>query len=290
MKEQEPQSHNWRSTNSIFSPAPVGGMKYDILFLVLGTVLLLFLVTKLSTPKDTIFLCTTYFDCPKRDGWAMFQNGISKLKVLHEPQTLSRIDKWVVINEYSSHPKANWAKLMNEKYPFITFLQKSQQDEGQAKSLNMLLNYAQPYTYWFHWEEGWEPTRPFLNNAFSIMDTTNITQLQLSDDWINRSGPKTCKDNYCIIQHTNDITSHQTREHLKTAADVHRFWPHYSLRPSLNRVAFYKSLGEFSTDKFAPPLTSEHDYAVRWYNNGGTIGVFKQGPLKRPNNYISTHD
>ena len=68
---------------------------------------------------------------------------------------------------------------MNQQYPFITFLQKSQQDEGQAKSLNMLLGYAQPYTYWFHWEEGWEPTRPFLNNAFGIMDTTNITNITL---------------------------------------------------------------------------------------------------------------
>ena len=120
-------------------------MKYDILFLVLGTVLLLFLVSKLSTSRDTIFLCTTYFDCPKRDGWQMFQNGINKLQTFHDKQTLNRIDKWVVINEYSSHPKANWAKLMNQQYPFITFLQKSQQDEGQAKSLNMLLGYAQPY-------------------------------------------------------------------------------------------------------------------------------------------------
>jgi hypothetical protein len=265
-------------------------MKYDILFLVLATVLLLFLVTKLSKQKDSIFLCTTYFDCPKRDGWAMFQNGINKLRSFHNQQSLNRIDKWIVVNEYSSHPKANWGKLISQKYPFITFLQKSQQDEGQAKSLNMLLNYAQPYTYWFHWEEGWEPTRPFLNNAFNIMDTTNITQLQLSDDWINRNGPKTCTDNYCIIQHTRDIDTHQTRTHLKTAEDVHRYWPHYSLRPSFNRVAFYKSLGEFSTDKFTPPLTSEHDYALRWYNNGGTVGVFKQGPLKRPNNYISTHD
>ena len=265
-------------------------MKYDILFLVLATVLLLFLVAKLSTPKDTIFLCTTYFDCPKRDGWAMFQNGINKLSALHDKQTLNRIDKWIVVNEYCPKPKANWGKLIHQQYPFITFLQKSQQDEGQAKSLNMLLNYAQPYTYWFHWEEGWEPTRPFLNKAFGIMDSTNITQLQLSDDWINRNGSKTCTDDYCIIQHTQDIDTHQTREHLKTAEDVYRYWPHYSLRPSLNRVTFYKSLGEFSIDKFTPPLTSEHDYALRWYRKGGVIGVFKQGPLKRPKNYVSTHD
>jgi hypothetical protein len=265
-------------------------MNYTILSLILITVILLILVSGVFAQKDTIFLCTTFFDCPKRDGWAMFQNGINKILAFHDPQTLARIDKWIVINEYCSKPKQPWTKLVNQHYPFITFLQKSQQDEGQAKSLNMLLNYAQPYTYWFHWEEGWEPTKSFLNNAFNIMDTTNITQLQLSDDWIHRNVPKTCKNNYCIIEHTKDIDNHQTRMHLKTATDVHRYWPHYSLRPSLNRVAFYKSLGKFSTDKFTPPLTSEHDYALRWYQKGGIVGVFKQGPLKRPANYISTHD
>lgn len=266
-------------------------MKYDILFLVLATVLLLFVATRLSTPKDTIFLSTTYFDCPKRDGWAMFEKGVNGLLLHHDPQILQRIDKWVVVNEYSAHPKANWAKRMSREYPFITFLQKSQQDAGQAKSLNMLLPYTQPYTYWFHWEEGWVPTRSFLEDAFRVMDTTpTITQLQLCDDWIDRNGPKTCKGDYCIIHHTREIDGHQTREQLKTAEDVHRYWPHYSLRPSLNRVSFYKDLGEFSTQTFNPPLTSEHDYALRWYRKGGVVGVFKKGPLKRQDNYVSTHD
>ena len=270
-------------------------MRYDILLLVFATVLLLYIASTFFAPKDTIFLCTTYFDCPRRDGWAMFQNGVNKIRALHDQQTLARIDKWVVINEYSAKPRANWGKLMSQKYPFITFLQKSQQDEGQAKSLNMVLSYAQPYTYWFHWEEGWEPTKPFLNSAFTIMDKTNITQLQLTRHETDSTKPKTCNtiaasEQFCIVHPTKEIDEHQGREHLKTSDDVHRYWPYYSLRPSLNRVVFYKSLGEFSTNKFTPPLTAEYDYAVRWYRKGGLKGIFKDAPLKRPANYVSTHD
>jgi hypothetical protein len=236
-----------------------------------------------QTP-DTIFLCTTYFDCPKRDSWAMFQNGINGILKYHSPETLSRIDKWIVINEYCQKPRKNWAKLVNEKYPFITFLQKSQQDEGQAKSLNILLSYIPKYKYMFHWEEGWKPTKPFLNESFRIMDSTDITQLQLTNDWMNGNETKKCKEDYCIIEYAKPA------QELKTSEDVQKHWPLYSLRPSLNRVSFYTDLGQFSLKKFTPPFTSEYDYALRWYRKGGVKAVFMYGPLVRPTNYVSTHD
>ena len=271
-------------------------MKYDILFLVLATVLLLFLVAKLSTQRDTIFLCTTYFDCPKRDSWSMFQNGINKLRALHDQKTLGRIDKWVIINEYSQRPKANWAKLVSQNYPFITFLQKGPQDVGHVKSLNMLLPYITPYKYWFHWEEGWQPTKPFLNSAFNVMDSTNVTQLQLTNneqdkiDWMKRTTErKSCTNDYCIIHHSKEIDENLGEEKIKTFDQLVKYWPLYSLQPSLNRVSFY-DFGQFSERKFPFPLVSEYDFAQRWYNKGGVKAVFKEGPLKRPKNYVSTHD
>ena len=271
-------------------------MKYDILFLVLATVLLLFLVAKLSTQRDTIFLCTTYFDCPKRDSWSMFQNGINKLQALHNQQSLNRIDKWIVVNEYSQRPKANWAKLVSQNYPFITFLQKGPQDVGHVKSLNMLLPYITPYKYWFHWEEGWQPTKPFLNSAFNVMDSTNVTQLQLTNneqdkiDWMKRTTErKSCTNDYCIIHHSKEIDENLGEEKIKTFDQLVKYWPLYSLQPSLNRVSFY-DFGQFSERKIPFPLVSEYDFAQRWYNKGGVKAVFKEGPLKRPKNYVSTHD
>ena len=186
-------------------------MRYDILLLILGTVLCLIFVAAHQPQKDTIFLCTTYFDCPKRDSWAMFQNGIDRLQAIHDKQTLSRIDKWVVINEYCLKPRANWAKLMAQKYPFITFLQKGERDQGHVKSLNIILPYITPYKYWFHWEEGWVPSRSFLARSFQIMDDSRITQLQLTSNenekinLMTGSEKKSCGADYCIIEHSNQI-------------------------------------------------------------------------------------
>ena len=251
---------------------------------------------KLSPSKDTIFLCTTYFDCPKRDSWQMFQQGINKLRTLHTPQTLNRIDKWVVVNEYSAKPRANWGKLIHQQYPFITFLQKGEHDKGQVKSLNMLLEYITPYKYWFHWEEGWVPTRPFLPQAFNIMDNTEITQLQLTKnpndkfDWMTRTTePKTCTNMFCIIHHSKELDENLGTEKVTTKEKIFRYWPLYSLQPSLNRVSFY-NFGNYSTKTFPSPVVSEYDFGQRWYQHGGVKAVLKDGALIRPVNYVSTHD
>lgn len=262
-------------------------MKYDILLLVIAAVLLLLIINGVFTRNDTVFLCATYFDCPKRDGWSLFQNGINTILELHDPQTLARIDKWIVVNDYSEKPRANWTKLMREQYPFITFLQKGEQDKGQAKSLNILLPYITSYTYWLHWEEGWVPTRPFIQQAFHIVDTTDITQLQFTTDF--KRLQRVCKDDYCIIPHSKDIDDNLGAEKISTGDQMKYYWPLYSLQPSLNRVSFY-DFGDFSTKTFKPPIMSEYDFAERWYRKGGVKGIFKESPLKRPDKYVSTHD
>ena len=249
--------------------------------------------------KDTIFLCTTYFDCPKRNSWAMFQKGINGLLGAHSEKTLNRIDRWIVINEYSPNPKENWTEKMAQTYPFIEFIQKTQQDEGQAKSLNHLMTYLSSYTYWLHWEESWYPTRPFLEDAWAAMDATDISQLQFTKnetgatDWMNF--PRTCdhKTAICRIHHTpvldQAVQNYKTRQLQPTEQEVAQTWPLYSLRPSLNRVAFY-TFGKFTLDPQPYPLTSEYDFAARWYHAGGQKAVFSDGPVTRPPEYISTHD
>ena len=267
--------------------------------------LLAFLVVLYFTYKnrdpsgDTIFLCTTYFDCPKRNSWEMFQKGINGLLGAHSQTCLSRIDRWIVVNEYSPKPKDNWQNKMSQTYPFIEFIQKTQQDQGQAKSLNHLMSYLPPYTYWLHWEESWYPTRPFLDDAWSAMDVSDVSQLQFTKnetgdtDWMNF--PRTCDHStaICRIHHTpvldQAIQQYKTSPNTPTEQEVAQTWPLYSLRPSLNRVSFY-TFGNFTLDPQPYPLTSEYDFAARWYTAGGKKAVFSDGPVTRPPDYVSTHD
>ena len=112
-------------------------MDTKLFYILVG--IFIFLVIMYKPKQDTIFLCTTYLDCPKRDSWAMFQKGINELMRHHSPQSLERIHKWIVINEYSPKPKENWSQLVQQRYPFIEFIQKSKAQQGQAKSLNILM-------------------------------------------------------------------------------------------------------------------------------------------------------
>ena len=229
----------------------------------------------------------------------MFQKGINGLRGAHSEKTLNRIDRWIVINEYSANPKDNWPAKMAQTYPFIEFIQKMKNDEGQTKSLNHLMSYLPSYTYWLHWEESWYPTRPFLDEAWAAMDQTDISQLQFTKnetgntDWMNF--PRRCNHTtgICHIQHTpvldQAIQDYKTRQIQPTEQEVAQTWPLYSLRPSLNRVAFY-TFGHFTLEKQPYPLTSEYDFAARWYQAGGKKAVFSDGPVTRPPEYVSTHD
>ena len=256
----------------------------------------LLVVLRLTQKPSIVWTCTTFFDCPKRDSWQMFTQGIDGLLALHDSRTIASIDRWIVVNEYSETRKHTWPRLMKQKYPFITFIQKeNKEDSGQVKSLNLLFSLIQPYKYWFHWEEGWRPTYSFLGRSIEILESTNISQLQLTSepndimDWMFRTSEvKTCDTDYCIISHTKEIDNKLGPMKIKTFDAMCKYWPLYSLKPSLNRVAFY-NFGSFSEDKFPYPLVSEYDFAERWYKRGGIKAVFKHGPLIRPDNYISTH-
>jgi hypothetical protein len=229
----------------------------------------------------------------------MFCNGIDGILALHDPTILSRIHKWYVINEYSPKPRYDWKKRIISRYPFITFIQKTADQKGQPKSCELAFHYIQPYTYWIHWEETWYPTRPFLQTAVRIMESSSISQLQFTKnetgftDWYKRkTEPKTCygigQSAFCIVEHTAAIDANVSRKTFQDTDEMVRYWPLYSLRPSINRVSFY-NFGNFSLEIFPPPVMAEYDFAQRWYRNGGVKGIFLDGPVSRAQEYVSTH-
>jgi hypothetical protein len=251
------------------------------------------------TRRDTIFTCTTFFDYAKRDSWAMFCRGIDGLLTLHDALTLARIDRWVVVNEYSESPRDDWGQRIASRYPFINFVQKKADQKGQPTSCAMVFDKIRPYTYWIHWEETWYPTRPFLRDAYRIMEGTSISQLQFTTnetghtDWMKRtSEPKRCAgtgaSRYCIVEHTDALDANVNRKKFATTEEMVEYWPLYSLRPSINRVAFY-TFGNFSLETFPPPVMAEYDFAQRWYRNGGVKGIFYDGPVSRSTGFVSTH-
>jgi hypothetical protein len=266
---------------------------------VLVIVLCLFLLFYANDMRrqGTIFTCTTFFDFEKHDRWTSFCRAIDAILEHETPETLSKISRWVVINEYSKTPKADWSQKVQSTYPFIEVIQKTEFSKGQAASMNLILDLLVPYKFWLHWEDTWYPRTSCLGRAFTIMESTQITQLQMTQhkekpNWLDVQEDRIhCANGYCLIDPSKDVLKYI---HMSPYDAFHKNvfdnWPLYSLLPSINRASFYSRLGHFSTDPKLWPIRFEWDYARRWYLAGGIKAVLEDGPVIRKNDHVSTYD
>jgi hypothetical protein len=243
---------------------------------------------------STIFTCTTFFDFEKQDKWQAFCQAMDSIFELHDPATLQKIDKWLIVNEYSTNPKRDWTATVQERYPFIKMIQKNKAQKGQATSMNIILQHIRPYTYWIHWEETWYCRRPCLDRMFEVIqESPDLSQLQVTQhkekpNWLDSDAhPR-------IFQQTSRGTGFYrifpakgTDVFLQKSVDEYNKdyigkWPLYSLLPSINRCA-HNQFGEFSANPKHWPFRFEWDYGKRWLLAGNTKAVLPDGPVVRDN-------
>jgi len=241
------------------------------------------------------FTCTTFFDFKTGDRWDRFCSAIDSLQKFHTPATLSRISRWVVINEYSAESKIDWVKKVRERYPFIECIQKGASQKGQAASMNLCLSIIAGSRFWIHWEEAWETRATFLDDAFTAMETSDITQLQFTYNngtvnWLDVEQSRIhCGERVCRIDAAPDTANYTSTSPYEMGKEKLKAWPLYSLLPSINRVSDYLWLGEFSEDPALWPVKFEWDYARRWWARGNKKAVLSDGPVYRPGQHVSTY-
>lgn len=281
-------------------------MTNTVLFLLIGVISLCVVIyilynyfTNPSQRKGTVFTCSTFFDFKTGDRWDRFCVAIDSLKDHHSKETLAKIDKWIVINEYSDNSTVDWCKKVKERYPFITCIQKGFTEKGQARTMNIILQKIRPYKLWIHWEEAWSVRTGFLDDAFEIMnsdDGRNITQLQFTFhkgtvNWLDVESERIhCKGRLCTIDPSDKTDEFIGQSAYRLRDGTHASWPLYSLLPSINRAEFYSGLGEFDEDPDLWPIKFEWDFARRWYKAGGKKAVLQDGPVWRPGTHISTYE
>jgi hypothetical protein len=251
---------------------------------------------------DILWTCTSFFDYNKGERWTAFQDAMDSIVRTHSSQTLEKIQKWIVLNEYSPHPKHDYGAIIAKKYPWITFIQKPAGHEGISNSINMILDSYVPYSrLWIHWEETWVVRAPFLDRAISFMNTQpEITQLTFvykngRTEWsdINPERLK-CSDVFCVVKPHTDIAWYDTwdgsAERMTDEAQSKWAitWPLYQLLPSINRSAFYNTRLRFHPYR----KHAEWLFAREWLRAGGKKAIFRNAPVWRPteSSHVSTHD
>lgn len=241
--------------------------------------------------ESTIFTCTTFFDFEKQDKWETFCKAIDSIREKHDPATLQTVSRWLIVNEYSASPKRDWRPIIQQRYPFIEFIQKGADQKGQAASMNIILARIKPYRYWIHWEEAWYCQSPCLDRMFDVIRSADITQLQITKlndtpNWLDSTThPRTLKKTdggteYYVIQAAPGTDEYLTKPASGFDDNYVAHWPLYSLLPSINRVSDY-GIGEFSTDPALWPFRFEWDFARRWLQAGNKKAVLPDGPVIR---------
>jgi hypothetical protein len=207
----------------------------------------------------------------------------------------------LVINEYGADDPQDYRATVCSMHPRIEFIQKGEDARGQARTLNMILERVAGYDYWLHWEESWECTRPFIAQAIDVMVSTEITQLQLTHDWLDIGRERIVPRETAANTRYAEILPHPRAAWVLRGAKVADYdrivgsfgfglaWPLFSLRPGIQRAAFCRHVGPFDEKPVHWPVRFEWDYAVRWFARGGTKAVLTPHAAERQAGHVSTY-
>lgn len=236
--------------------------------------------------------CTTYLSLPNK-----YKQLVTLLDsfILHNKDQFALIGKFLIINEYGKKTN-NIIHELREKYPQFTFVNKSIHSQGQARSLNMIINVLknERYKYWIHLEESWKCIGGFVKKVYDIMENNNIAQLQLSNDWVD------VLDNnaFHVNRRKHHIELKFTDEYKKYILDNNKnkhhsqcLWPLFSLRPGIDRTENILRTGFFNQDYKKRVVTFEYEFAIKWLsNNDITKSILVEPVFYRQPEHVSTYN
>jgi len=233
------------------------------------------------------FSCSTFMSRGNRRTEAI--NALRSIYQQHGDAERELLGDLLVINEYDAARREDYEDAVRSAIalPNLQFIQKGPDARGQARTLNMILDRLAGYEFWVHWEESWVCTRPFLKQALDVMESTALTQLQITNDWLDvgeaRLTRTTTPSGTTYVRVAPDSNTG------RTGPDVRFGWPLYSLRPSINRAEFCWRVGRFDENPHMWPVRFERDFGTRWFRQGATKGVLVPAAAQVQPNHRSTY-
>jgi GR25 family glycosyltransferase involved in LPS biosynthesis/GT2 family glycosyltransferase/tetratricopeptide (TPR) repeat protein len=191
-------------------------------------------------------------------------------------EDVDQIGRWLLVDDGSTPEDRAW---MADRYPFFECVWKTRADRGHARSMNLILDRLDT-PYWLHLEDDWQffVRDRYVAKALAILgDDPSLGQVLF-----NRNYGETlaCRDTAggFVKRTRREGLRYRLHEHvppdspqyadalrrLPPGAGSMLYWPHYSLRPALARVAAIRDVGRYDPDAGH----FEHDFAVRYRDKG----------------------
>lgn len=235
--------------------------------------------------SEILFTSTTYLSKPNK-----FKQIKKALNSFLEVLDTDKISKFIIINEFSKDPEDN-AKIqyLQRQFPFIKIINKNESQQGQAKSLNIIIDELKSgnYKYWINWEESWQATRPFLNEAYFIMENSDIDQLSFLKENSSNNQRK-IGDFYYKEQNKLPLDNYSKNKPWNKYN--FKYWPLFSLRPNILTVSSVLRTGYFNEDKKKWPITFEYEWGIDWLHNNAKRGWLENYAAERQPGHVSTYN
>jgi glycosyltransferase involved in cell wall biosynthesis len=184
---------------------------------------------------------------------------------------LHLVQEWICVDDNSAEEDRS---CMTNLFPFIRFINKTQEQRGHGESMNIIRNEVRT-PYFFHLEDDWKfyEKRQYMTDCLDVLNSTNNT---IANDYVGHIynkelitiGQCVVNVNYslthesiCIkgghrmttergmrfVLHeycpTDDEKIAWVKKHGQAKSQCH--WPHFSLNPSMIRTSALKQIGPF---------------------------------------------
>lgn len=172
---------------------------------------------------------------------------------------------------------------MRSQYPFFEFIFKNRSQKGHAQSMNLLHDTVST-PYWLHLEDDWHffVTDRYIEKALAILeDDEQIGQVLFNYNYVQTTECRKVLGG--TVKWTHGGVRYRLHDHIPYDTDDYNrwsanlppggrsdlWWPHYSLRPSLQRTAALKDVGSYDPEA----SHFELDFAER-YTKKGYVSAF----------------
>lgn len=188
----------------------------------------------------------------------------------------TQVYEWIVVDDNSSPNERN---LIKQLYPFIRLIEKTPDQKGHPKSMNIIQQeVSTPYI--FHIEDDWEffIHRPYCSMLLHVIRAEPglkqaLVNINYTEDphtantiWgaqlKNHKDPIPFVSRYFVHRYFTGLRLEEENRKLNSPNSM--YWPHFSFRVGLTDTSVFSQLGAFSetADHF------EMEYAHRYVNAG----------------------
>ncbi len=227
---------------------------------------------ELKDKNKVIFTVTT---CKRFD---LFEKTMNSL--INASTDIDYIQEWLCVDDNSS---VEDRELMKSKYPFFTFIFKTPEEKGHAKSMNIIRDYVlkSGYKYTMHMEDDWQSVcvMDTIQKSIQIIEENidGIRQVVHNRQYVQLIRPRDIDLKGGIQKYLNNGYRYILHEFYPNGSEAQQefwkrvgngysacYWPNYSLNPSIMSCDIYKCLGPYNEHM----RHFEMDYASRFTNAG----------------------